>query len=374
MNFGAGKFMRRSLEMRPRYSLLLSALLLLGAPVGCGDDPATTPNNGSIPPPNGWLGDAGNGDGDNTGDGDGTPIGDGDNTPSGDGDGDGDGTPLPDGGGQVGDGDGEGDGDGTGFIRGAAPSVESASKAGPYKVESTTMGLRDGTDYADATLWYPTDAEPPYALVAVVPGFVSFQQQVSNWGGFLASHGMVVITIGTNTLTDLPSARQAALLDALKTVEAENTRADSPLKDKLDLSRQATIGWSMGGGGSLLAAEAAPLLKAAISLAGWNPGYDYGKVTVPSLLLAVQTDALAGGQSQGFYDTIPEATPKLLWEADSNGAFFGGHDTFNDPASLEGAAGRYGLSWLKVFLEGDDRYRQFLKQEPPKKTDYKTNL
>jgi hypothetical protein len=130
----------------------------------------------------------------------------------------------------------------------------------------------------------------------------------------------------------------------------------------------------MGGGGSLLAAESTPTLKAAISLAGWNPGYSYAKDTVPSMMLAVKTDALAGGQSQGFYTSIPDSTPKFLWEVDNNGAFFGGHDTFNDPAALDGAAGRYGLSWMKVFLEGDDRYRQFLKQDPPKATDYKNNL
>jgi dienelactone hydrolase len=358
--------------MRTRH-LLLIITLLSGAALACGDDPA---------PAERQQGNNNNkGDGDDEGDGD---EGDGD---EGDGDGDKD-TGDGDGDKDTGDGDadeddaagierpepGEENGeDGPDMIRGDAPTAASASAKGPYKEKSYTMGLRAPKDYGGGTVWYPTEAEPPYAIVAVVPGFVSVQGQIANWGSFLASHGIVSITIDTVTGLDDPSARAKGLLDALKTVEEENTREGSPLKGKLNVKREGTIGWSMGGGGSLLVAEANPWLKAAISLAGWNPGHSYAKVTVPSMLLAVKTDALAGGQSQGFYSSIPESTPKFIWEVDNNGAFFGGHDTFNDPASLEYAAGRYGLSWIKVFVEGDERYKQFLTVEPPKKTFYETN-
>lgn len=350
-------------------AVLLSALLL-----GCGDDPAA-PYTGSLGPStgDGDSGDGDSGDGD-SGDGDTgnpfpwnpPPVGDGD---SGDGDvGDGD-----SGDGDAGDGD-AGDGDtgsvGPGLIRGPAPTSDSASKVGPYKVESTTSGLRDGPDYApDATLFYPTDATPPFAIVSVVPGFLSAQDTTKPWGPFLASHGIVVLTMEPNSRSDNPPLRAAALLDALKTLEAENTRAESPVFGKLDLTRQAVIGWSMGGGGALLAAEQKPSLKAVLALTPWNPGYSYSKVTVPSMLFAAAGDTLAGGQSKPFYDSLPVATPKFYWETTNSSLFFGGHDTFNDPAGLGGAVGRYGLSWMKVFLEGDTRYKPFLLETPPTKTD-----
>src|SRR5690606_22871344 len=142
--------------------------------------------------------------------------------------------------------------------------------------------------YAEGTLYWPVDATPPFASVAVVPGFVSVQAQIQEWGPFLASHGIVAMTLGTNSGLDQPPARATALLDALKTIRAENTREGSELKGKLDVNRQAVMGWSMGGGGALLAAERTPELKATISLAGWNPGYNYGKVTVPALLFAAK--------------------------------------------------------------------------------------
>jgi hypothetical protein len=92
-------------------------------------------------------------------------------------------------------------------------------------------------------------------------------------------------------------------------------------------------------------------------------------VKIPTLFLAAQVDTLAGGQSQPFYESISADVPKLLWER--AGA---DHWANNDPAQEGGAVGRYGLSWLKVYVEGDERYAQFLKQMPPNSSDSKTNL
>jgi hypothetical protein len=87
-------------------------------------------------------------------------------------------------------------------------------------------------------------------------------------------------------------------------------------------------------------------------------------------MFAATNDPLAGTQSQGFYVSIPETTQKMLFEVAG-----GDHWIANNPASLSGAIGRYGLSWMKVFLEGDDRYRQFLTAGKPAGTqDYRTNV
>jgi dienelactone hydrolase len=261
---------------------------------------------------------------------------------------------------------------GDGYIRGETPTADSASKKGPYAVKSYTSGYRNGPGFADATVYYPDDpaAKPPFAIVSVVPGFVSPQSSTQQWGPFLASHGIVTITIGTNSTSDQPPARAEALMDSLKTLAEENTREGSPIKGKLDLTRRATMGWSMGGGGSLLAAAANPDLKAAIGMAAWNPGYNYSKITVPTLMLCATGDTLAEGQSQGFYNSIPDTTKKMLYEVRG-----GGHSVANNPASQMGLMGRYGLSWMKVYLENDQRYLPILKLEKPSNaSDFKTNL
>ena len=261
---------------------------------------------------------------------------------------------------------------GTGFIRGDDPTESSVlgTATGPYTVMSYTDGYRDGPDYADSTIFYPTDADPPFAAVAIVPGFVSPQSSIMNWGPFLASFGIVTMTIGTNSPTDDPTLREAALLDALETIKSENTRSGGPLENKIATDHLATMGWSMGGGGTLLAANDHPELKATVAMCAWNPGFQYSMDKVPSMMFASQGDPLAGGQSQGFYTSIPDSTPKLLVE-------FPGADHFvaNDPVGQSGEIGKYGLSWLKVFLEGDERYRQFLLKMPTvMTTDWQSNL
>jgi dienelactone hydrolase len=257
----------------------------------------------------------------------------------------------------------------SGLIRGDAPTTESATGAGPFDVETLGAGLRDGPDYGTQTLHVPVDAEPPFAGVVVVPGFISPESSIRAWGPFLASHGIVTLTIGTNSGGDPPEVRARALLDGIETLKAENARSGSPVEGAMALDRFGVMGWSMGGGGTLIAANGNPDLRAAVGLAAWSPGVRFAENEVPTLLLAGSADALAGGQSQGFFESIPEQTPKMLFEVAG-----GPHDIANDPASAGGEIGRYGLSWLKVFLEGDERYRQFLLETPSRESDFRDNL
>jgi dienelactone hydrolase len=241
---------------------------------------------------------------------------------------------------------------------------------GPYAVGMMTNGYRNGPGFADATIFYPMgdDAKPPFGCVSVCPGFASPQSSIRAWGPFLASHGIVTITIGTNSTSDPPQTRAMALMDALETCKAENDRADSPLKDKISKDHVGVSGWSMGGGGTLIAAAGNPTLKAAVSFAAWGPtGGTMNKV--PVLMFEGTADPLAAGMSEGFYSQTMDVD-KMLFEV--SGA---GHDVANSPANSGGVIGLYGLSWWKVHLEGDMRYKQFLLLPKPMITaKFETNV
>ena len=83
-------------------------------------------------------------------------------------------------------------------------TLGSIADPGAYTVATLTEsdGIRNGPDYSGATIYYPTNATPPFASIAIVPGYVSPQSSIQAWGPFLASHGIVVMTIGTNSLFD----------------------------------------------------------------------------------------------------------------------------------------------------------------------------
>jgi dienelactone hydrolase len=276
----------------------------------------------------------------------------------------------------IGTGGGATAGSSGGIMRGPAPTVASASTKGPYTVKTYTSGFKDEPGFGKATIYYPTDADAPFGSVAICPGFTATQSSINAWGPFLASHGIVVMTIDTNSTTDSVDQRSTALLDALDSLKLENSRAGSPLMGKLDIMRTGLMGWSMGGGATWVDANKHPELKTAITLAGHIITASGGsaaitKIAVPTLMFAGQTDTpiLGGGMSQPIYTQIPESVPKMLYEITGLG-----HDAGNDPANNGKNVGLYGLSWQKVFLEGDTRYRPFLLVKGPNASDFRTNL
>jgi hypothetical protein len=264
---------------------------------------------------------------------------------------------------------------GDALIRGPEPTMDTVMKNGPYKFESYTDGFKDGAEYLAGTIYHPTDADPPYAAVVICPGFTAYQDSVAPWGPFFASHGIVAMTIDTNTALDSVLIRQGALMDALESLKGEQMRSGSPLMGKLHMTRFGLMGWSMGGGATWLNVNEHPELKSGISLAGHNATAGGAglltNVTVPVLMLAGSADTgiLGLAMSQPVYEMIPASTPKILYEIEGASHF----DI--SPTTGGGLFGLYGLSWQKVFLEGDVRYRKFLTlPKPANASDFRSNV
>jgi pimeloyl-ACP methyl ester carboxylesterase len=247
------------------------------------------------------------------------------------------------------------------IVRGAAPTEQTASTTGPYTVMRYSMGLTDSPSYAGYDVDYPADAAPPFAGVAIIPGFIEGRSAVGEWGPFLASHGFAVITIDPNVNLDVPSTRATALWAAIGSLKEENTRSGGPLAGKVDVTRFAVMGHSMGGGATLQVANAhSAELKATIPLHPWNTTSAYGMVTVPTMIMAGQNDGVAAPAQHAtpFYNAIPASTAKAYVE------FAGGDHYAADDPKTNATSALLGLSWLKVHVEGDGRYRAFIKSQP----------
>jgi len=255
------------------------------------------------------------------------------------------------------------------------PTLASASTLGAYNVAILFEedGLRNGADYAGATLYYPTDATPPFASIVIVPGFSAGQSSIEDWGPFYASHGIVAMTIGTNSVWEFPESRAAALLDALETLRQENTRENSALNGKLDLSKFAVSGWSMGGGGAQIAATLDGSIQAVIALCPWlsSPTEATLNHATPVLIFSGQEDTVAVPEEHARiqYELTPVSTRKLLFEVAG-----GGHYSANSPEESNGEIGRVGLSWLMTQLDINSNYRPLLFEVPEASSLYETNL
>ena len=101
---------------------------------------------------------------------------------------------------------------------------QSITNPGPYSVDYITepLGIRNGPDYSGSTIFYPLNNNIECASIVLVPGFMNTELSIQNWGPFLASHGIVTMTIGTNSMLDSHVQRKDALLDAIISLKNEN--------------------------------------------------------------------------------------------------------------------------------------------------------
>ena len=253
----------------------------------------------------------------------------------------------------------------------AAPTLESLTKPGPYKVESYT-DFPGVAEFKAGTIYYPADKAETFGGVAISPGFVESQENMSWWGPFLASHGFAVLTLDTNELRDRPDARAAALIAAIGVMRNENDRVGSQLKGKIDKDKMVVMGHSMGGGGTLLAAnEISDQIKAAIPFAPWLPNGSFPNIAVPTLVIAGEGDRIAPKDQHAWphFQTLSDNIPRIYLEIKDGNHFIANstveNERLNPNVDVHDLVGRFGLAWLKLYVDGDEAYRPFLFGDLP---------
>jgi dienelactone hydrolase len=242
-----------------------------------------------------------------------------------------------------------GPGGGTGNQKGPDPTDASISAArGPFAISQFTVARGNG--FGGGTVYYPT-AAGRYGGVAVVPGFASAQSSIQWYGPRVASQGFVVITIDTNTTGDQPASRGQQQNAALRLLTS-----DSRVKDKVDPSRLAAMGWSMGGGGSLEAARTNANIKAVVPLAPWNTNASWGSLRTPTLIVQCGSDTIAPNaqHSNRFYSSLG-SSEKAIFQIP------GSHFCVT---TANTAIAKMAISWLKRFVDDDTRYSTLICQGP----------
>jgi dienelactone hydrolase len=240
------------------------------------------------------------------------------------------------------------------YARGPNPTNASIEAVrGPFAVSQTSVSSFV-SGFGGGTIYYPTTtSEGTFGGLALAPGFTGTQSSLSWLGPRLASQGFVVFTINTNSLFDLPSSRASQLMAALNYLTTS-----SSVSNRVDASRLAVGGHSMGGGGTLIAARSNPQLEAALPLAPWNTSSSFSTVQVPTMVVACENDSVASVNSHAspMYNSIPASSEKAYLEI-NNGSHF-------CPNSSNTTIAKYAISWLKRFVDNDTRYEQFLCPAP----------
>ena len=254
--------------------------------------------------------------------------------------------------------------------------LQSITNPGPFSVNSfnESTGIRNGLDYAGATIYYPINSTSSIlSSIVMVPGFMNTELTIQNWGPFLASHGIITMTIGTNLLNDSHIERRDALLDAVVSLKNENQRQLSPLFGKIDTNSIAVGGFSKGGGGAQLVPSVDSTIKSVISLYPWleNPTSSDLNHSTPVMIISGQLDAIAPPSIHAdvHYNLTPNSTNKLKYEI-----AFASHDAISGPYAGGGEVGIKVISWLQTFLLEDSCYCPIVVLNAASSSSYITNV
>jgi dienelactone hydrolase len=239
------------------------------------------------------------------------------------------------------------------YQRGPEPTASSVrDRSGPFQTRSASATGASG--FGGGTVYYPTDtSEGTFGGVVVAPGFTAGSSTYSGYAQRLASHGFVVLAMDTNTRMDFPDQRgdqMEAALDWL--VES------SPAADVVDPERLAVSGHSMGGGGTLAAANARPELEAAVPLQPWHSTKNWSGIEVPTMIIGAQNDTIAATSSHAepFYESLSDSIEKAYVELAG--------DSHMAAALNPDDQGAAAVAWLKRYVDNDARYEQFLCPAP----------
>lgn len=236
------------------------------------------------------------------------------------------------------------------YQRGPAPTRSALVQDGPYAVATASVSRLAARGFGGGTIYYPTRTTETFGGIAVSPGYTADATSLAWFGRRLASHGFVVLVINTNSRFDFPDSRADQLQAALDYLVS---RSPSAVRARLDASRLAVAGHSMGGGGSLRISERNGQLKAAVPLTPWHTDKTFN-TAVPQLIVGAEWDTVAPVSDHAipFYTNLPSTTPKVYVELDNASHFA--------PNSSNAAISVYAISWMKLWVDNDARYRQFL--------------
>lgn len=242
------------------------------------------------------------------------------------------------------------------YQRGPNPADDTLLDDGPFSTSRAEISGGFLGGFNNATVCYPDDtSEGTFGGLVVMPGFLASKAQMMWSCDTIASHGFVVAVAATNSGLDFPGARadqSQAIIQYLSGNSAPNA-----VQQRLDTSRWAAAGWSMGGGGALdVGNRNNPAVEAVVAWQPWNIA-SYGGMTVPSMIIGASNDLVAstGAHAEPFYNSILFAE-KYYVELAGQGHFVGSSDN-----TIQSAAT---IGWLKRWVDNDTRYDRFFCPEP----------
>ena len=243
----------------------------------------------------------------------------------------------------------------------SSAAVLSPSSNGSESVCSYTSGL-SSTGYSSARVSYPCSlSAATYAATTLTGGYSNTKEQMYWLADHLSSHGYIVISMTPNNIYGTPPVWQTAHKAGISELKEEGARRNSPVYKKVATGKLSIMGFSMGGGGALLAAaDLKKEIKTAIPLAPYlgfsSP--DYASISAKTLIQAGADDSVSWPSVvASYYQSLPSNLTRALT------TFRGAEhlDWINTGSATQHARFKTLItSWMKLYLDGDSEYATYL--------------
>lgn len=243
---------------------------------------------------------------------------------------------------------------GTAASAGPAPGTSGGQSVCNYSTGLTSLS------YLSARVSYPCNLSGTAPATTLTGGYTNTKEDMYWLADHLTSHGYIVIAITPTNNLGLPPGWATAHKGGIDKLKSENGRALSPIRNKVDVNKLGIMGFSMGGGGTLLAAgDLGTQIKTAVPLAPWLGVSipSYRNIKAKTLVISGASDTVAFPATiAGYYNNLPAITKGL---AEVRGA---SHlDWFGVTASSAQQTRFKTLTtaWLKTYLTGDTSYQTY---------------
>jgi predicted dienelactone hydrolase len=253
----------------------------------------------------------------------------------------------------------------------AALSVENPQVAGPYAACYTTSNI-SRSQYTGARLYYPCAkgtapsgaiASGVFAATTLSPGYTNSSSTIFWLADHVTTHGFITLVMAPDNVWGLNGEWRDAHIDAYNELLDENGRSGSPVYQRVNTSEIQIMGFSKGGGGTLMAAQSltsqGKTLGAVQALAPYFDSWsNVNLISAPTAIHGGSSDIIAptGSHAVPMFNGLAAATPRLL-------AIYSGlshTEWYSGSGSNRYKMKQYITAWMKIHLNGNTGYQAYI--------------
>jgi len=240
-----------------------------------------------------------------------------------------------------------------------ALAVTSPDSTGSYSVCSYTPPSNSG--YSAAKVYYPCSSSGTRGATTLTGGFTNTYSNMVWAANHLASWGYIVYAMTPNNIYGYNDSWTSAHKAGISMLKSENNRSASKIYGKVNTSKLQIMGFSKGGGGTLLASSSLGSgVKTTQAIAPYMDfGYSLSGIKSKTMCLTGTSDTIASPSAVvTMYNSLPSSVDRTL-------AYFNGaaHTDWMPGSSNNTTTNRgkkYITAFMLYWMDGNSSYQTYL--------------